>query len=402
MKIAGIIAEYNPFHNGHAYHLAQTRAAGADLVAVVMSGNFVQRGGPALCDKWTRAKMAMEAGADLVVELPVYWAMAPAERFAMGAARILAALGINLLSFGCESGSALPLAEAAESMRSEAFQSRLKAALSKGISYPRAVSEAAGKYSPLLQTPNNALAIEYILAFSRLNWPVELLGVSRSVPHDSNQTAEGIASASHLRFLIENSGAESVTEFMPPYAWRLLKEAVDKGTAPASPARLERALLAALRTMTPADFIRLPDVSEGLENRLVKAASAPSMEEFYSLAKSKRVIHARLRRIAWSALLGVYKDQLPPLPPYIKPLALNEKGAQLLNHAAHHRLSLPVYAKPAAIPKTGEAAQVFKLECRATDCFSLALPSVLPGGLEFLRSPLFFPSAPSFLQQYSE
>lgn len=394
MKIAGIIAEYNPFHLGHARHLALTREK-ADVIVVVLSGNFIQRGGPALCDKGLRASMAMDAGADLVLELPVAWSMAPAERFAMGGARILAAVGVNMLSFGCEAASAEPLREAAHALAGDAFESRLRAALKSGVSYPRAFAAAAGDYAGLLAFPNNALGIEYIRAFERLGHPVELLGVPRTVPHDSAAAEGQYASASLLRSLLETEGTAAVKPYMPPAAWKLLCEAFDKGTAPASADRLERAVLAALRTTTAEGFAALPDVSEGLENRLVKAAAAESLEGFYSAAKSKRVIHARLRRIAWAALLDMRPARLPALPNFLRPLALNYKGAALLNQAAEGKMALPIYTKAVSIPQTGEAAEVFALECRATDCFALSTPVIQPGGMEYLRSPLFFPGTQS-------
>lgn len=389
MKIAGIIAEYNPFHSGHARHISLTREK-ADIIVVALSGNFVQRGEPALCDKGLRASMAMESGADLVLELPVAWSMASAERFAMGGARILAAAGVNMLSFGCEAASAEPLREAAHALAGEAFELRLREALKSGVSYPRAFAIAAGPYAGLLAFPNNALGIEYIRAFERLEHPVELLGIPRTVPHDSASAEGKYASASLLRSLLETEGTASVRSYMPQAAWNLLCEAFEKETAPASATRLERAVLAALRTTTAAGFAALPDVSEGLENRLVKAAAAESLEAFYSSAKSKRVIHARLRRIAWAALLDMHPAQLPALPPYLRPLALNYKGAALLNQVAEGSMPLPVYTKAVSIPQTGEAAEVFALECRATDCFALSTPTIQPGGMEFLRSPLFF------------
>ena len=385
MNAVGIVAEYNPFHLGHAWHIAQTRSLLGDdqPVVCVMSGHWVQGADCAIADKWARARLALEGGADLVLELPTPWAMASAEPFARGAVSILAATGVvDGLSFGSECGSAQELKEAAQALDVPDYPARLRASLDQGLSFPAARQEAAG--CTCLSTPNNNLGVEYLRALAHLNASMEVFTVPRrGAEHNSPQAVEGFASATQVRRLLRTGNRAEATTLVRPGALEKLGEV-------SSLTYVERAILARLRTMDSSDWAALPDsgAAEGLPERLVRAArQALSLDGFYSLAKTKRYTHARLRRLALSAFLGMDGDR-PALPPYVRVLGSNRRGQALLKQMKD-TCSLPVLTKPAqARDLTGPARQVFEAEARYTDLYGLCFPTPRPCGLEWTSSPV--------------
>lgn len=385
MNAVGIVAEYNPFHLGHAWHIAQTRhLLGEDRTVVcVMSGHWVQGADCAITNKWIRAGLALEGGADLVLELPTPWAMASAEPFARGAVSILAATGVvDTLSFGSECGSESELMEAAQALDDPGYPARLRAALDRGLSFPAARQEAAN--CSCLSTPNNNLGVEYLRALRHLNTSMEVVTVPRrGAEHNSTEEVEGFASATQVRRLLRSGNREEAARLVRPGA-------LDRIGAVSSLAHVERAILAQLRTMDASDWAALPDsgAAEGLPERLVRAArQALSLDEFYSLAKTKRYTHARLRRLALSAFLGIDGNRTA-LPPYVRVLGLNRRGQELLKKMKHV-CSLPILTKPAqAKALTGPARQVFAAETRYTDLYGLCFPNPRPCGLEWTSSPV--------------
>lgn len=385
MTAVGIVAEYNPFHLGHRWHIAQTRCLlGQDCpVVCVMSGHWVQGADCAIGDKWTRARLALAGGADLVLELPTPWAMASAETFARGAVSLLAASGVvEVLSFGSECGSAAELAQAAAALNHPAYPARLRAALDKGLSFPAARQEAAG--CPCLSTPNNNLGVEYLRALTYLNCPLEVVTVPRrGAAHDGTEAVEGFASATQIRRLLRAGRYEEAASLVPAGTLERLGEV-------SSLSYVERAILAKLRTMDTEIWADLPDsgTSEGLPERLVRAArQALSLDEFYTLAKTKRYTHARLRRLALSAFLGLTTDR-PALPPYVRVLGLNRRGQALLKRMKD-TCTLPILTKPAqAKSLTGPARRLFEAEARYTDLYGLCFPTPKPCGAEWTTSPV--------------
>ena len=271
----GIIAEFNPFHRGHAALIQAALENGATHVAVVMSGDFVQRGAPALLSKWSRAEMALRCGADAVFELPLPWAMAGAERFALGGVFLLAQLGCRRICFGSECGDVRALQETAALLLSPAFSAQLKLELSRGTGFAAAreaaVRALAGpQAAALLQTPNNTLGIEYLKAAQLLGVELEPFTITRfGAEHHDSAPRGGFASATALREWIQKG--EGWESFVPPEAAEILKREIALGACPTDPARMERALLFRLRSITLAEFASLPDISEGLENRLFAA-----------------------------------------------------------------------------------------------------------------------------------
>ena len=235
----GITAEYNPFHTGHLYHLTETRKNADDGIVVVMSGNFVQRGEPAVCDMQQRAETAVRYGADLVVQLPTLWSACSAERFAEGSLQIMRALGVECVSFGAENADLLQLAAAAAFLAGEECRERVKTFLSLGFNYPTAMAMAAGKHAKVLAGANNLLGIEYMKAAAKLGYECDFLAVERyGAGHDSAETAGKFASAGQIRKLIAER--QPVDRYVPTLMRERLEQALENDAAPASLKYLER------------------------------------------------------------------------------------------------------------------------------------------------------------------
>ena len=391
MNAVGIIAEYNPFHTGHAYHIAETRRLlGEDRpVVCAMSGSWVQRGECALTDKWTRAGMALRGGADLVLELPLPWCISSAEGFARGGVAVLKATGVvDTISFGSESGDMESLGRLAGTLDGPEYREALRAELDKGISFAEARQRAAarmvGTEGALLKGPNDSLGVEYLRAAGK-----DLAAVAvprRGAGHDSREAGGAFASATFLRQLAKEGKAEALTPWMGEENGALLARA---GIADME--RVERAMLARLRVMTEADFAALPDsgAAEGLPARLARAAGrAGRLEEFYALAKTKRYAHARIRRLALWAFLGLTEADRPAGPAYLRVLGSNGRGRKLLREMKE-RAALPVLTKPAHIRELGEEARhLFELERRGTDLFGLCFEEPKPCGLDYTQGPV--------------
>ena len=390
MGAVGIVAEYNPFHTGHAYHIAETRRLlGEDRgVVCVMSGSWVQRGECAITDKWTRAAMALQGGADLVLELPLPWAISSAEGFARGAVTVLKATGIvETLSFGSESGRLEVLRRVAEGLDGEAYKKALRDELDKGGSFAEARQKAAlrtlGAQAKTLQGANDSLGVEYLRAAEKGLTAVAIM--RRGAFHDCACPEEGFASASHVREILR--GGKEPLPWMEERDLGLLKEA---GIARMK--NVERAFLALLRRMEEKDFSILPDsgAAEGLPARLVKAAArAGSLEEFYALSKTRRYAHARIRRLALWAFLGLRETDRPVGgPAYLRVLGMNSRGKGMLREMKR-AATLPVLTKAAHIRDMREDAQaLFALECRGTDLFGLCFDKIKPCGMDYTTGPV--------------
>lgn len=394
MKIAGIIAEYNPFHNGHAYHIDRTRAENggceATHVVAVMSGHFVQRGEPALLPKADRVKMALAGGVDLVLELPLPWAMASAEAFAFGAVSILHALGcVDMLSFGSECGDVSLLSRVVDAMESDRFSTLLRYHLEGGIAFPearqRAVAEIAGdKTAALLSRPNNTLGIEYLKSLRRLSSPIQPFTVPRlGADHDDMAPLGDVASASFLRAIAQAGKLLNAAPYMPRTVYRLLGETAEAGRCPADVRRLERGILAQLRAFSPYEYTKFPGLSEGLENRVAEAVkTAATWEELEQAIKTRRYPLTRIRRMLWAAYLGIPKELEQTTPPYIRVLGYTERGRDILA-AARQSCTLLLNRASDTDRFTGEARTVWDLECRAADVYALTLPRPFPVGTEY-------------------
>ena len=412
MGAIGIVAEYNPFHTGHAGQIARTRAKlGRDIpVAAVMSGNWVQQADCAIADKWTRAQLALMGGVDLVLELPTVWAVSSAESFARGAVSILNAAGVvDVLSFGSESGDIGQLGRVAACLDGGEYPALLKEQLDRGLSFPaarqRAAEQLLGTDAAVLSRPNNTLGIEYLRALHALGSPIRPVTVKREgAGHNeaavfSGQMSQEEAdqlfwqhnttlSATAIRGYLTEGEWERMAPYLPQGGLELLRE-----SAPELPvlARLERAILARVRTMSAEDWGRLPDAgaAEGLPNRLERAGrECRSMEEFFDLAKTKRYTHSRLRRLVLWAFLGITAADAPAAPPYIRVLGFNARGQELLREMKG-RACLPILTMPVqARGLEAEGRRLFELESRCTDLYNLCRTTPRPAGEEWTRGPV--------------
>lgn len=338
----GIICEFNPFHKGHKY-LIDTVKQNGDKIVCVMSGSVVQRGEPAIENKFDRARTAIENGADLVLELPCIYSSASAEGFAKNAVRILEASKlVDKIAFGCECDDKDVLKSLASEIK--VHDAEIREEMKKGISYPVARKNVIK--SDLLDTPNNILALEY-LAQTTLDFiPVKRIG-------EGHDTDDELYSASAIRAKIPTQDKCSIKN-------------------------CERAVLYKLRSMTAEDFKQIEDVSEGLENRICEAVkTAESLEELYDNIKTKRYTHSRIRRIILRSFLDITKDYNFDVP-YIRVLAFNESGRQLLSQM-QEKAELPIISRYNDISELNEnAKKLFELECKVTDICNLGYKKILP------------------------
>lgn len=384
IKTAAIICEYNPFHNGHKYHIEMTREKlGATHIVCIMSGNFTQRGDVAVIDKYARAKMALCGGADLVIELPCAYSLASAEYFARGACHIIDSLGcVDFLSFGSECGDAELIKEAAGAvdfcMESDDFLYYMK----NGYSYPAALKKTMQEYYTddvveLLDSPNNTLAIEYIRALDRKGSSIDAVSITRDgAPHDSDQLHQSRISASKIREMIKQG--EDISAYVP---YEMPENTADI-------MRLETAILAKLRCMTTDQLKRLPNSSNGMENRIYAAIrKAPDLETLYSLIKSKNFTMARIRRMILCAFLEITKNDLKKLPAYVRILGMNDRGKEILANTKNCKL--PIDTSLAALAKTGDiASHQADIEERAGNLYALAFATPKECGTEYTAKPI--------------
>lgn len=381
MKTAAVICEYNPFHYGHRYQLEQTRAAGATHVVAIMSGNFTQRGDAAIFDKFTRARTALENGADLVLELPTVYSLSAAEGFARGAIQIAEALGcVDMLSFGSECGDIAALKEAAGASEFALHTEEFKEAMRKGASFPAALAEAVKTYYTadvyeLLSSPNNTLAVEYIKALDDIGSSIQPFTVARyGADHDSDDEDKSFASASLIRKKII-SGEDYST----------LAPVIDSPIADIK--RLENAILTNLRMMRLSDFECVYDCAQGLSERLYKAVrKACTLDELYFLTKTKRYTLARIRRAVLCSFLGIDKKQLKEPVAYIRILGMNTRGKEILSAA---QCGLPIDTSLKNLMKQSrDAHRQGAFEERCGDIYSLAFERPRPCGYEFTAKPV--------------
>ena len=386
--ILGIIAEYNPFHKGHAYHIATAKAAvRADLVIVCMSGPFTQRGDAALLSPSARAEMAVSCGADLVFEMPALFAVREADAFALGGVAILTALGCTHLSFGCETADTALFEAAAELIQAptEAFQRVLRVALEKGCSHAMAQGLALEKAlnTNALALPNNVLGLCYLRAIHTLKSPLITVPVARLGDyHDSEAPKDdALPSATAVRTAVLNGDWESACRMMPPAAYAVLKrEALLEKIH--RPHALDSALRLSLLNADEAVLHALPGTKEGLDKLLLKHRDGfLSREDLLQAIKSKRYTYTRLNRLLSHLLLNITQDSLPPLPVYTRLLAAKRHALPTLHKIK--KSGFPIIEKAARFNKD---APGFTTDVRAYDLW--ALGTHLPYGLSYRQSPV--------------
>lgn len=388
MYISSVICEYNPFHNGHKYLLDRINDLKATHKIAIMSGNFTQRGDASILSKWDRARIAVMAGINLVIELPLPYAVSTAEKFAEGSIYILNQLHcVDNIVFGSECGDISILKSIANELITNKFSELIKKYISQGITFAKARELALNEVNPnmseIIKTPNNILGIEYLKALNKYNSDITPYTITRkNVSHNSTKAKDNYASASYIRKLILE-GDTSFFDYIPQLSYDIINNALSEHTAPTILHNAERAILYRLRNMTLEEISKLPDISEGIENRIYKAVQkAKSLDELYNIVKTKRYSHARIRRIILSAFLGILKEYTQISPQYIRVLAFDKKGTEILKIISE-KSSLPIITKLTKFNGSNIANKLINLENKADDIYSLCMPQVQESGLAF-------------------
>lgn len=380
LRTGAVICEYNPFHKGHKYLLDAMRADGCECIVAVMSGSFTQRGDVAVCSKFQRAEDALKGGADVVIELPAVYAVASAQRFAKGGCHIIKSLGsVDRVYFGSECGDIEILRSAAKATEDEKVNDIVKKLMQEGEYYPSALQKAVGEIygeeiAAIIKSPNNTLGIEYMKCLEDSG--IEVRTVKRTgVEHDSDETMDDFASASKIRELIRKD--ERYQNFVP--------EKSKEVNNPAFTEYGERALLYALRKLSADDIKKLPDVTEGLENRIYDAVRTKSnIEEILTEIKTKRYTHARLRRILTCAMLGITKELQDRDVPYIRILGFNSCGEILIRELKDTcPLSMIINVAKGYGELSEDAQEIFDIDIAATDIRTVFEKSPTPCSQDF-------------------
>ncbi len=346
-KVLGIIAEYNPFHNGHLYHLEESKKQTRSTYTVaIMSGNFTQRGNTSIIDKWSKAEIALHCGVDLVVELPVLYSISSAENFADGAIKILDSLKVvDYVSFGAETKDVSILQQIADVLYREpkAYKTLLSHELKKGLSFPKARENAVlmylndiRRYANVLSSPNNILGIEYLKALKKYKSKIQPVAIHRSsVGYNDLTYTDNIASSTAIRNIIKNNGFDILRNLIPAPSYSILVNNIKQGHVVPDLSTFEKEIIYNLRKMDITEIANLPDVGEGLEFAIKNAAnSCNTLTEFLNIISSKRYTNTRIQRILLYSLLGITKkdmDLSKKIVPYVRVLATNKRGKYLIS-----------------------------------------------------------------------
>ncbi len=376
MKICACITEYNPFHLGHLKHIDYMKCVlGAEKIIVIMSGNFTQRGEPAVLNKFIRARQAIIAGADLVIELPTVFATANAESFATGALNIIHSLGcVDGLCFGVESGDRDAYLKLALAMNDESkeFKKALKEKLDSGISLAKAKFEALkslGKdnFDPkLISSPNNILGLEYTKAILKNNSEIEIYPMLREGDHNDATLKKGITSATSIREVLKTGKVRKVKNNVPPFVFKDLKE---------YPFGFDKLTMASVITSSAEALSKIADCTEGLENR-IKAFSKDNhtVESLVDKVSTKRYTSTRVRRILTANLLGINKKLLDNClngKTYAKILAVNSESKDLISLLSKTS-SIPVLTRKSDLSSLKKTALLaFEKDALANDLYNL-------------------------------
>lgn len=346
-KVLGIIAEYNPFHNGHLHHLELSKKiTGAEYTIAIISGNFTQRGDTSIIDKWTKAKITLENGVDLVIELPTLYSVSSAENFADGAIKILNSLGIvDFISFGSECNDIEVLNDIANILHYEPkdYKKILAEELKTGISYPSARQNALqkylqndSKYLHVLKAPNNILGIEYLKALKKNKSDIIPITIQReAVDYSSKFVRNNIASSTALRDIIQNNRLELYKKVLPISSYNIVQDQIRDKQIVTNLAIFEKQIIYNIRNMSIEELKNIPDVSEGLENALKNAAnSTNTLSELINIVQSKRYTRTRIQRILVYILLKITKQDMQTskkILPYVRILGFNNIGKGLIS-----------------------------------------------------------------------
>jgi len=400
-KVVGIIAEYNPFHNGHSYHIQNIKAlTGADFVVAIMTGNFTQRGNTSVVDKWEKTKMTLNGGVDLVLELPTIYSISSAENFANGGVRVLNTLGIvDSISFGMEADDISTLNNIANVLYMEPpeYKAILEHELSKGNSFPKARENALmmylndiKRYANVLKGSNNILAIEYLKALKKQKSNLVPIGVKREkVYYNSTKIIDEYASATGIRNLLLHNQLEEVRKVVPAKSYNILLNNIRQGTYVLDITAYNNEIIYKLRSMTIKEIANLPDVNEGLEY-LIKDASnkTNNLIELINKVKSKRYTQTRVQRILLYALLGITKKDMEiskKMTPYIRVLGCSENGKMLLSQINSKAKVITSFKKFEKTNKNRKIKRMLEIDKKATDIYTLGYKKESKAGLDYTK-----------------
>ncbi len=389
MSVIGIVCEFNPFHNGHKYLIDSVKTEN-DIVVAIMSGNFVQRGEPAIFPKETRVKAALLSGIDIVLELPFIYASSSAEYFAFNAVKILSDFGCDKLAFGTENADIESLNKAVDVLIREDFNDEIKKYYNDGVSFPAARQMAFDKCNIDcdISTPNNILAIEYIKAIRKLGAKIEPISINRKGAGYNDTTAiDEFASATHIRQLIYNN--ESFEKYIPDYLLDLYNDSIKYGKY-VSKEKFDLAAFSILRSKLDYDLTDIANLGEGLDNRVKSAVkNNTQLSKFYDEIKTKRYTHTRIKRAVLSTILDVKSSDIEIVPPYCRVLGFNTKASKTMGELAKNS-KLPFVAVYSDIVNLASenANRVFELENKSTDFYNLILQNSESCSTEMKFAPI--------------
>lgn len=401
-RVLGIIAEYNPFHNGHLYHLQKSiEETESDYVIAIISGNFVQRGNISVINKWKKAEMALKCGVNLVIELPTLYSISSAENFASGTIKILDSMKIvKSISFGTETGDMAALNNVANLLVQEPkeYEVLLQEELKKGVSYPKARENAVLKimndntrYGNILSSPNNILAIEYLKSIKKLKSTIKPFLVKREkVYYNDDAVVDDFASATAIRRLLARNQTEDLSRVLPRSSYEILMEELQKENVVFDLVNYEKEIIYNLRNMTLKQIQNIPDVSEGLENTIKNAAnSCNNLPELINMIKSKRYTTTRIQRILLCSLLGITKKKMQiakKIRPYVRVLGMDEKGKQLLSKMSKANPKLDIVTSVKKFTENNHnkfIKEMLDVDIKATDIYTLAYGKNSFAGLDY-------------------
>ncbi len=406
-RVIGVVAEYNPFHNGHYYHLQATKEiTGAEYCVAVISGNFTQRGDTSIVNKWAKAYMAICGGADLVIELPTVYSISSAENFASGAVKILDNLKVvDAISFGAEANDLATLNNIANVLYEEpkAYTNILSHELKKGISYPAARENALmmylndiKRYANTLSSPNNILAIEYLKALKIQKSKLEPIMIRRKkVYYNDNKIVDDFASATAIRKLLQDGEYANLRKVIPRSSYTIIGQESRKGGMVLSLSKYEKEIIYTLRKMTVEEIADLPDVSEGLQFAIKNAANeANNLKDLISNIKSKRYTQTRIQRILLYALLGIDKKLMEnsrKVVPYVRVLGFTQKGKSLLSEISRRNPKLNIITSLKKYMNQNQnknkvLAEMLEKDIFATDVYTLGYIGDSKANLDFTNN----------------
>lgn len=371
-----IISEYNPFHFGHLYHLNESISqTDTDFKVAIISGNFVQRGEPSIINKWEKAKVALSAGFDLVLELPTLYAISSAENFANGSIKIADQIGSNYISFGTESGDLEKLKKLSSliNKNEKEYITNVKEKIAEGFSYPKSqelvIDKMFGNEFLGVCKPNNILGLEYLKSLNAISSNITPITVKRDLDKSSS---------SDIRALLRTSGfkIEDLKNSIPDFSYEVLAENIENGNAVLSLKAFEKEIIYILRTIDNEKLKNIPDIPENMLSNLKKiACSTNSLDELITALKNKSITQARIQRILLYILLGITKSDMElskRITPYVRVLGMSENGKKILSDISK---DINVITSVKAFEKTcddSDLLRMLEIDKKATDIYTLA------------------------------